>query len=90
MNFEQDDLHALIVEVRLLRTEFTYVKDQLIERNAKEAEIYERLRDIEQTLAVLKAAKPVRISGWNIGAVLITALLALITFVEKFGVGGSL
>lgn len=83
MAIESDDLHTLVTEVRLLRTEFSYIKERLIESNQSEIEIFNRLRDIENTLAVLKAQRTPRVSGWTITAVVITGILALITFVEK-------
>ena len=83
MEIESNDLHTLVTEVRLLRTEFTYIKERLIESNQSEVEIYNRLREIENTLAVLKAQRAPKVSWWTITAVVITGLLALITFVEK-------
>lgn len=83
MEIESNDLHTLVTEVRLLRTEFTYIKERLIESNQSEVEIFNRLREIENTLAVLKAQRAPKVSGWTITAVVITGLLALITFVEK-------
>lgn len=83
MVIEQDDIHDLVTEVRLLRTEFTYVKDRLVDSSKSEVEIFNRLREIENTLAVLTAQRAPKVSGWTITAVVITGILAAITFVEK-------
>lgn len=83
MNPSDSDLHALVTEVRLLRAEFVYVKEQLIARNKAENEIFERLRELEKQLATLMGQKQPRVNGWTIAAVLIAAALALITFVEN-------
>lgn len=83
MNLPDSDLHALVTEVRLLRAEFQHVREQLTQRNKAENEIFDRLREIERTLAAVTATKQPRVNGWTIAAVLIAALLALITFVEN-------
>ena len=79
-------MHELVTEFRLLRTEFAYIKEQLILRNQSEAELFDRIRAIEQSVAVLQAQKQPRVNGWTIGAVLIAAMLALITMFEAFAV----
>ena len=86
MNLEANELHELVTEFRLLRAEFKYIKDQLILRNQSEAELFDRIRAIEQAVAVLQAQKQPRVNGWTIGAVLIAAMLALITMLETFAV----
>lgn len=83
MNPSESDIHALVTEIRLLRAEFVYVKEQLIQRNKAENEIFERLRELEKQLATLMGQKQPKVNGWTIAAVLIAAALALITFVEN-------
>lgn len=83
MTPDESDLHALVTEVRLLRAEFVYIKEQIIQRNKAENEIFDRLRETERTLAAVTATKQPRVNGWTIAAVLIAAMLALITFVEN-------
>ena len=83
MTPEDSELHALVTEVRLLRAEFVYVKEQLMQRNKAENEIFDRLRELERQLATLMAQKQPKVNGWTIAAVLIAAMLALITFVEN-------
>lgn len=83
MAAEPIDLHEIVIELRLLRTEFQYIKDRLIEQSKAEVEIFDRLRGIENELAVVKAQRTPRVSGWTITAVVITGLLAFATMVEK-------
>jgi hypothetical protein len=86
MQIPPSEMHELVTEFRLLRTEFAYIKEQLILRNQSEAELFDRIRAIEQSVAVLQAQKQPRVNGWTIGAVLIAAMLALITMLETFAV----
>ena len=83
MTPEDSELHALVTEVRLLRAEFVYVKEQLLQRNKAENEIFDRLRELEKQLTTLMAQRQPRVNGWTIAAVLIAAALAMITFVNE-------
>lgn len=78
-----EDFNELITEVKLLRKDFGYIREAMIRASKSELEIFNRLREIETTLASMQASAPTKISGWSIGAVLITAALAAITFIEK-------
>lgn len=81
-----NSLHELITEVRLIRSELQHVGEQNKQHNDAMAEIFDRLRRIESTIAVLHATKPQRANAWAITAVLVSTIVALITFIEAVGV----
>lgn len=80
---EHTELHDVVVELRLLRADFEHIVEQNKQHSAMYTEVFDRLRKIEQSIAVLQATRPSKVSGWTIAAVVITALIAAITFVNE-------
>ena len=56
------------------------------QHSAMYTEVFDRLRKIEQSIAVLQATRPSKVSGWTVAAVVITALIAAITFINEISV----
>lgn len=94
---EDSEIHELTVEIRLIRAELKHMSEAAKERALVEAEaarirqatdleLFDRMRALEQGLAVLQSAKPARVNGWTITAVVISALVALITFINEVSV----
>lgn len=81
----ESDMHELVTEVRLIRAELQHVGEQNRQHNEAMAEIFDRLRRIESTIAVLHATKPTRANAWAVTAVIISGIVALITFVNALG-----
>ena len=84
----ENDMHELVTEVRLIRAELEHVGEQNKAYQATMAEIFERLRRIESTIAVLHATKPPRANAWAITAVIISGIVAAITFVNEVSAVG--
>ena len=80
---QESDLHQLVTEVRLIRAEMQHVAVQNEKYQDSLIEIFDRLRQIENTIAILHAQKQPRVNGWTIAAVLVASLMALISFVEN-------
>lgn len=83
MSTPESDLHALVTEVRLIRAELEHVNKQNETYQGTMAEIFDRLRRIESTIAVLHATKPTRTNAWAIVAVVISGMVALVTVIES-------
>lgn len=79
----ESDLNQLVTEVRLIRAEMQHVAVQNEKYQDSLIEIFDRLRQIENTIAILYAQKQPRVNGWTIAAVLVASLIALITFIEN-------
>lgn len=80
---ESSDLHDLVTEVRLIRAELEHQAQQAKSYQSTVAEIFERLRKIENTIAVLHAAKPSKANAWAVAAVIISGLVAFVTLVNE-------
>ena len=81
----ESDMHELVTEVRLIRAELQHVGEQNRQHNEAMAEIFDRLRRIESTIAVLHATKPSRANAWAVAAVVISGLVALVTVINEVG-----
>ena len=80
---EQSDIHDVVVELRLLRAEFEHIVEQNQATGKVMAEVFERLRAVENSIAVISAKQPARTNAWAITAVVISGLVAAITFVNE-------
>lgn len=83
----ENDLNDLVTEVRLIRTDMHYMAQQAESHNKAMSEVFDRLRKIENTIAILHAAKQPKQSAWTVTAVLVASLMALISFIQTIELG---
>ena len=80
---ESAAIAELLGEIKLLRSDMTWVRSAIDTQAGSQLEIFERLRAVEQDLAAIKAGQAPRMSGWAMLGIIGSVAVAILVILDR-------
>lgn len=80
---ESAAIAELLGEIKLLRSDMSWVRSAIDTQAGSQVEIFERLRAVEQDLAAIKAGQTPRMSGWSVLGIVGSIAVAILLILDR-------